>query len=306
MFLIVVVVVFYVKLVFFGWFVDIGGCWLYVECKGLVGGFMVVFEVGLFQYIVYGIYGKVQDLIVVFVYVCIYDCVGLGWSDLVYGVWMYQVMVVDLYVFVVVDGWYGFFVLVGYLIGGLFVCLYVVIYFDQVVVIVLVDVMFEVYFYIFVVVQGCKDIVVQIDIGLSKVKGDLLIVLFLVGMLVEVMMVFILFILWIVKEEYLVIDWVFVVRCVLGGYGCFGDMLLVVIWCGKMVNLFSEEDLCWCCLQEGLVGFFFNSCMIVVMQFGYVVFYEVFDVVVDVVWQVIDRLWFLCEVCDGMLFNYVL
>lgn len=287
-----------------GRLVDIGGRRLHVECKGPAGGPTVVFEAGLSQYTAHGTYGKAQDLIAAFAHVCTYDRAGLGWSDPAHGARTHQVMVADLHALAAADGWHGPFVLVGHSIGGLLARLYAATYPDQVAAIVLVDATPEAYLYTPAAVQGRKDIVAQIDTGLSKAKGDLPIVPFPAGTPAEVMMAFTPPILRTVKEEYLAIDRVPAARRVPGGYGRLGDMPLVVIRRGKTANPPSEEDLRWRRLQEGLAGLSSNSRTIVATQSGHVVPYEAPDVVADAVRQVIDRLRSSREARDGTPLNH--
>lgn len=104
-----------------GCFVDVGGgCWLYICFVGM-GGLIVVFELGFGELVWEMVWLIVFDVVLMMT-VVVYDRVGYGCSDveLVMG----ADVVCDLYVLFERVYVLGFYVLVGYSFGGMFVLSY--------------------------------------------------------------------------------------------------------------------------------------------------------------------------------------
>lgn len=273
-----------------GRLVDIGGRRLHVECKGDRTGPAVIFEAGLSQYTAHATYGRAQDLIAPFAWVCTYDRAGLGWSDPVQGVRSQADMVRDLHRLIGAEKLKGPLVLVGHSMGGLLVRLYAHVYPGQVAALVLVDSSSEAINFSPAADAERKATIMQIDAGLKNAKPGVPVVPFPYGTPADLMMAFTPEILRTVQQEEKALDLVPAAMRVPGGYGKLGAMPLAVIRRGRTASPPSDEDTRWRTAQEALTGLSTRSFMMVATNSGHVIPYEEPQVVADAVRRIVAEL----------------
>lgn len=279
----------YVKPAAPGELIDIGGRRLHIECKGDAKAPPVIFEAGLSQFTAHSTYGKAQDLIAPFAYVCTYDRAGFGWSDEAPSPRTQQDMVEDLHRLLAAKKIEAPVVLVGHSMGGLIARLYAKTYPQQVAGMVLVDASPEGYIYAPGNAEARQALVVKIAEGLKVAKEGVPVVQMPEGTPPELMLAFTPPIFRAMQQENEAIDRIPEAMRQPQGYGMLGDLPLVVLRRGKEAAPPSEEDLSWRSFQASLAKLSTRGQLIVAENAGHVIPYDSPEVVADAVKKVLGE-----------------
>lgn len=242
---------------------------LHILCKGDTAGPTVILEAGLSQFTANATFGRVQDAIAPFARVCTYDRAGLGWSDPAPADWSQAGMVRDLHLLLAAADVPGPYIIVAHSLGGPLARAYAHAHRREVAGLILVDsttdrnvAEYE---------QARSAIVAQLDAAIAISRPGVPVMGFPAGTPPEMVMAYTPEILRGVKAEFLALDGALPSLRTPAPRGALGNLPLLVIRRGKIVEPPSESEVNHRAGQESLLTLSSNSAMIVAANSGHVV-----------------------------------